>query len=74
MRYTVIIERGERGFGAYLPDLPGCVAAAKTEEEVRTFIAEAVAFHLEGLAEDGAAPPEPRFAAETVEVPGHAAA
>lgn len=53
MRYLVVIEKGESSFGAYVPDLPGCIAAAKTEEEVRTLIREAIEFHIEGLKEDG---------------------
>ena len=68
MKYTVIIERGPRGFGAYVPDLPGCVAAAETEEEVRTLIAEAVPFHLEGLRDSGAPVPQPSCTADSVTV------
>lgn len=49
MRYMVIIEQGETGFGAYVPDLPGCIAAGETEQEVLELITEAVEFHLEGL-------------------------
>ena len=46
MRYSVVIEKGRRSFGAYVPDLPGCVAAAKTLSEVMRLIAQAVRFHL----------------------------
>ncbi len=53
MQYAVIIERGETGYGAYVPDLPGCVAVGETEEEVRQLIREAIEFHLDGLREDG---------------------
>ncbi|MEO7674684.1 MAG: type II toxin-antitoxin system HicB family antitoxin [Pyrinomonadaceae bacterium] len=49
MRYIVIVEKGETSYGAYVPDLPGCVAAAETEVEVMDLIHEAVAFHLESL-------------------------
>lgn len=49
MRYAVVIEKGPKSFGAYVPDLPGCVAVGKTRAEVRKLIAEAVEFHLEGL-------------------------
>jgi predicted RNase H-like HicB family nuclease len=52
MRYVVVIEEGENSFGAYVPDLPGCVAAAESREEVTRLIQEAVEFHLEGLRED----------------------
>lgn len=53
MRYAVIIEEGENSFGAYVPDLPGCVAVAETREEVVRLIQEAIDFHIEGLREDG---------------------
>ncbi len=49
MKYTVIIEKGPHSYGAYVPDLPGCVAVATSEEEVRTLIKEAVEFHIEGM-------------------------
>jgi predicted RNase H-like HicB family nuclease len=51
--YLVIIERGDSGFGAYVPDLPGVIAAADSEEDVMTLITEAIQFHLEGLAAEG---------------------
>jgi predicted RNase H-like HicB family nuclease len=49
MRYLVVIEETDKGFGAYVPDLPGCIAAAETREEVTSLIHEAIAFHLDGL-------------------------
>lgn len=51
-RYAVVIEQGETSFGAYVPDLPGCVAAAQTVEEVERLIREAITFHIEGLREE----------------------
>ncbi len=60
MNYTVIIERGDTSWGAWVPDLPGCTAVAQTREEVVTLIQEAIEFHLEGLHEDGDPVPEPR--------------
>ena len=68
MRYAVIIEEGEDSFGAYVPDLPGCVAAAETKEEVLSLIQEAIDFHIEGLREDGQPIPEPSSSVEYVEV------
>jgi predicted RNase H-like HicB family nuclease len=53
MRYLVIIERGESSWGAHVPDLPGCIAVAKTRREVRALIKEAIGLHLEGLREHG---------------------
>ena len=68
MRYMVVIEEGENSFGAYVPDLPGCVAAADTKEEVMELIQEAIEFHIEGLREDGQPIPEPSSSIEYVEV------
>lgn len=68
MKYVVIVEKGANSFGAYLPDLPGCVAAAETKEEVLELIHEAIEFHLEGLRESGQAMPEPSSSSEYVEV------
>jgi predicted RNase H-like HicB family nuclease len=68
MRYTVVIEEGPASFGAYVPDLPGCVAAAATREEVVSLIREAVEFHIEALREDGQPIPEPHSFAESIEV------
>ena len=59
MEYVVIFEEGENNCSAYVPDLPGCIAAGDTIEEVRTLIAEAIAFHIEGLREDGDIVPMP---------------
>jgi predicted RNase H-like HicB family nuclease len=46
MKYGVVIEKGENSYGAYVPDLPGCVAAAETLAEVKALISEAVQFHI----------------------------
>jgi predicted RNase H-like HicB family nuclease len=59
MRYLVIIEQGETSFGAYVPDLPGCIAAGETEQEVLELIQEAIEFHLETLKDDGIKIPSP---------------
>ncbi len=68
MRYAVVIEKSETGFGAYVPDLPGCVAVGETFGETEQVIREAIEFHLEGLREDGVVPPEPSTVAQYVEV------
>ena len=59
MDYKVIIEKGETSYGAYVPDLPGCVAVGETREEVETLIREAIQFHLEMMQEEGLLIPEP---------------
>jgi predicted RNase H-like HicB family nuclease len=53
MRYLVVVEEGPTSFGAYVPDLPGCAAAAETREEALAVIREAIEFHVEGLKQDG---------------------
>ena len=68
MRYAVVIEKGDQSYGAYVPDLPGCVAVAETLEEVKQLIAEAIIFHLEGLQEEGLAIPESVSICEYVDV------
>ena len=68
MRYAVVIEKGAKGFGAYVPDLPGCVAAAKTRDEVVKLIQDAMELHIEGLRQDGAPVTKPTSSVEFVEV------
>ena len=68
MRYAVVIEKGPTSYGAYVPDLPGCVAVGKTAAEVKKLIAEAVPLHLQGLREDGLPIPAPETECEYVEV------
>jgi predicted RNase H-like HicB family nuclease len=68
MRYLVVVEQGPTSFGAYVPDLPGCVAAAETREEVLALIREAIEFHIEGLREDGQPVPPPSCSSEIVDV------
>ena len=59
MRYLVVVEEGPTSFGAYVPDLAGCVAVGETREEVLALIREAIEFHLEGMKEDGQSIPPP---------------
>jgi predicted RNase H-like HicB family nuclease len=73
MRYAVVIEKGERNYSAYVPDLPGCVSVGDTPEQVKADLREAIEFHLEGMREDGFPIPKPSSQAEYVEVGGQAA-
>ena len=58
--YVVLIERAEDGgFGAWAPDLPGCIALGNTYEEAVAEMREAMSFHLAGLKEDGLLVPAP---------------
>lgn len=68
MRYAIVIEKGPTSYGAYVPDLPDCAAVAKTAQEVKKLIAEAVPLHLDGLREDGLRIPEPATECEYLEV------
>nr|WP_041447762.1 type II toxin-antitoxin system HicB family antitoxin [Thiocystis violascens] len=68
MRYAVVIERAESNYSAYVPDLPGCIATGGTIEEVEAEIREAIAFHIEGMREDGIVIPEPTSKVEYIEL------
>ncbi len=67
-RYAVVIEKGPTSYGAYVPDLPGCVAVGESIEEVTDLIREAIEFHIEGLREAGEPVPEPTSQLTYVEV------
>ncbi len=68
MRYAVVIEKGATSYGAYVPDLPGCVVAGETRDEVLQLIQDAIEFHIEGLKEDGKPVPAPSFSVEFIDV------
>ena len=68
MRYAIVVEKGPTSYGAYVPDLPGCIAAAQTREEVLPLIQEAIRFHLEEMRKEGLPVPEASSSAEYVEV------
>lgn len=59
MKYTVVIEQSDSGFGAFVPDLPGCIAAGESREETVKLIKEAIEFHIEGLVSSGDTVPQP---------------
>lgn len=68
MRYAIVIEKADGNYSAYVPDLPGCVATGTTVEETESALREAVAFHLEGLREDGITIPAPSSRVDHIEV------
>jgi len=68
MKYTVIYERSATGYGAYVPDLPGCVATAKTKAQVKKLIREAIELHIESLKQHGERVPEPTTVADCITV------
>ena len=68
MRYAIVIEKAEGNYSAYVPDLPGCVATGASVAEVEAEIRGAIAFHVEGMREDGIPIPLPQSQVEYVEV------
>lgn len=68
MKYAVVIEKGATSYGAYVPDLPGCVAAGATREEVVKLIQEAIEIHIEGLKAEGEPVPAPSSSVEFIDV------
>ena len=66
MTYTAIIEKTSNGYSAYVPDLPGCIAAADTRNETEALIQEAVTLHLDMLRANGEPIPEPLTTARSV--------
>jgi predicted RNase H-like HicB family nuclease len=68
MKYTVIIEKSRTGYSAYVPDVPGCVAAAVTREETLRLMSEALPDHLQLMLESGEVIPEPTSTAELIEI------
>ena len=68
MEYLVVVEKGGSSYGAYVPDLPGCVAAGETRREVLKLIRDAVKLHIEALRESGQSVPEPTSRSDVVKV------
>lgn len=68
MKYLVVIEKGPASFGAYVPDLPGCVAVAKTRSRVKRLIREAIQLHVEDMRNRGDPIPKPTTAGELIEL------
>jgi predicted RNase H-like HicB family nuclease len=68
MRYMVVIEEGPTSFGAYVPDLPGCIAVGESSQKAMQLIQEAIEFHIEELKEEGQRIPAPHSSSTFVEV------
>ena len=68
MRYAVVIEKAEKNYSAYVPDLPGCIATGASIAEVEVEIREAIEFHIDGLREDGSVVPAPSSQVEYIEI------
>jgi predicted RNase H-like HicB family nuclease len=68
VEYLVVVEKGKKSFGAYVPDLPGCVAVGETRREVLKLIREGIELHLEALTEAGQPIPPSTSKSEIVKV------
>lgn len=68
MKYMVVIEQGPTSVGAWVPDLPGCVAAGETREEALSLIRDAIELHLEALQTQGKSAPPPSSSSEFIDV------
>ena len=69
MKYLIILEKTETGFSAYSPDLPGCAATGPDEAATEQNMREAIAFHLDGMKEDGLLIPAPTSRSAWVDIP-----
>ncbi|MCY3988444.1 MAG: type II toxin-antitoxin system HicB family antitoxin [Gammaproteobacteria bacterium] len=68
MGYLIVLEKTETGFSAYSPDVPGCVATGRTEEETEARMKEAIEFHIDGLKREGLAVPLPSTKSAYVDI------
>jgi len=68
IKYLIIIEKADKNYSAYSPDLPGCVATGKTRETAEKNMKKAIELHIRGLRRDHQPLPEPRSIAEYVRV------
>ena len=68
-KILVIIEKGEKSYGAYSPDVPGCVAVGDTREEVEQLMKEALQEHLQMMREENLPLPQPQTEAEYMDIP-----
>jgi predicted RNase H-like HicB family nuclease len=68
VKYAVVIEKAESSYSAYVPDLSGCIATAKTISAVESAIRNATEFQIEGMKQNGETIPEPSSAVEYVVV------
>jgi predicted RNase H-like HicB family nuclease len=68
VEYLVVVEKGKTSYGAYVPDLPGCIAVGETRREVLKLIREAVELHIEALREQGNPIPPPTSRSELIKI------
>ena len=68
MRFLIVVEKAKRGYSAYSPDLPGCVAAGTTRARTLSLMHSALRFHLEGMRAAGERVPSPKSFSTYVEI------
>ena len=64
LAYAVVFLQGRNNYGAYVPDVPGCVSTGKTWDEIQAMVREALTSHIEFMLEDGEPVPEPKMSPE----------
>ena len=69
LRYVVVFKKSIHGYGAYVPDLPGCVTVGDSLKEARSNIREAIAAHIDIMRARGEAVIPPTSLTETIEIP-----
>jgi predicted RNase H-like HicB family nuclease len=68
VEYLVVVEKSKTSYGAYVPDLPGCVAVGESRREVLKLIREGIELHIEALREAGKPIPAPSSKSEVVKI------
>jgi predicted RNase H-like HicB family nuclease len=68
VEFLVVVEKGKSSFGAYVPDLPGCVAVGDSRRQVLKLIREGIQLHIQSMREAGEPIPEPTSKSEIVKV------
>jgi predicted RNase H-like HicB family nuclease len=62
--YVMVFERSLKGYCAYVPDLPGCIATGRTLAQTQKLMREAITLHLKGMRKDWRRIPRPTSLAE----------
>jgi predicted RNase H-like HicB family nuclease len=68
MEFLVVLEKGNSSYGAYVPDLPGCVAVGDSRRRVMKLIREAIPMHIQAMRDAGEPVPAPTTRGEIVKV------
>jgi predicted RNase H-like HicB family nuclease len=68
-RFLIVIEKAKNNFSAYCPDLPGCIATGKTQEETAQNMHQALEIHIQGMLEDNLPIPKGVALAEYIAIP-----